>query len=99
MTPGNGIIVSRAETLYEYSQHLHWAANDLAECYQKMKAHTDEVATQWRDSASARFMQVLEQEEHVILEIKDEFDNFGEFVKKRADIVQEYVDCGKNFNF
>jgi putative sterol carrier protein len=94
----NDIVVKDVDLLYEYSQHLHWAANDLAECYQKMKAHTNEVATQWNDSVSARFMQKLENEEHIILEIKDEFDNFGEFVKKRADIVQEYVDCGKNFN-
>lgn len=93
------IVVSDAHELYEFANHLRWAADDLIECYQKLEKHTADMLSHWSDSSAERFMQVLEQEEKVICEIEHEFERFETVVRKRANMVQEYVDCGKRFNF
>ena len=89
--------VRSASELYEYADHLRWAAGDLHECYQKMKAHTADFAQQWQDQSAMTFMQLLEREEHVIQELMNEFTRYEEAVRKRADYVQEYVSIGKRY--
>ena len=42
-------------------------------------------------------MQLLEREEHTIQEIEQEFSKFENMVRKRADMVQEYVSRGKMY--
>lgn len=63
-----------------------------------MKAHAEYFSQQWGDSSAEKFMQILEQEEHVIRELVDEFTRFEGAVRKRADMVQEYVSRGKRYS-
>ena len=93
----NNTKVRSAAELYEFSNHLRWAANDLNECYQKVKEHAADYSQQWTDESSAAFMQLLEREEHIIKEIEQEFSKFENMVRKRADMVQEYVSRGKMY--
>ena len=93
------VVVSAADELYEYANHLRWAAEDMSSCYQKVERHTSELIAQWKDDAAKRFMDVLEREERIIREIEQKFAEFDIVVRKRAEIVQEYVECGKKFSF
>lgn len=93
----NNTKVRSAAELYEFSNHLRWAANDLHECYQKVKEHAADYSQQWKDESSELFMQLLEREEHIIKEIEQEFSKFENMVRKRADMVQEYVSRGKMY--
>ena len=45
----NNTKVRSAGELYEFSNHLRWAANDLHECYQKVKEHAADYSKQWKD--------------------------------------------------
>ena len=95
----NNTKVRSAHELYEFANHLRWASNDLNECYQKVKEHAADFSQQWTDDSAIAFMQLLEREEHVIKEIEQEFCKFENIVRKRADMVQEYVLRGKMYTF
>lgn len=90
--------VTDAARLYEYADHLRWAAGDLQDNYHDMKAHAEYFSQTWGDSSAEKFMQILEHEEHVIQELVNEFTRFEGAVRKRADMVSEYVRRGKNYS-
>jgi len=89
--------VRSSAELYEYANHLRWAAGDLHECYQNVKDHAADFSQQWQDESSDAFMAMLEKEEHVIEELIAEFNRFEAAVRKRADIVREYHARGKMY--
>lgn len=91
--------VRSAEELYDYANHLRWAAGDLNECYHDVKAHAADFQQQWGDESGERFMQVLERQQNVISDLTDKFARFEELVRRRADYVQEYVARGKRYSF
>jgi hypothetical protein len=89
--------VKNAEELYKYADHLRWAAGDLQENYHKVKAHAADFSQQWKDDSAEAFMLMLEREERVIQELIYEFTRYEGAVRKRADMVREYVARGKRY--
>lgn len=98
MSGKNDAVVRSADELYKYADDLRWAAGDLQENYHDMKVHAAYMSQQWEDSSAERFLQVLEQEEHIIQELVNEFTHFESVVRKRADMVSEYVARGKRYS-
>lgn len=91
-------VVRDVTELYDYADRLRSAAGDLQENYIDMKDHAAYLAQQWGDGSAARFLQVLEHEEHIIQELVSEFTHFENVVRKRADMVSEYVARGKGYS-
>ena len=90
-------VVRSSAELYEYANHLKWAAGDLHECYQNVKAHATDFSSRWKDDSAETFMLLLEKEEHVIRELETEFARYESAVRKRADLVREYHARGKMY--
>lgn len=93
----NNAFVTSYESLFEYADELKWAAEDMHDCYHNMKRHAEDCSQRWKDSSAEIFMQTLENKEHVIQELVNEFNRYEEAVRKRADMVREYVSIGKKY--